>query len=49
MSKSSLSRRDVLKLGSYGLMGLALPDVSTPLSRTDPFASLQGRSSAGMT
>ncbi|MDQ2692238.1 MAG: L,D-transpeptidase [Chloroflexota bacterium] len=42
-SKPILSRRDFLKLGSYGLMGLVLPDISNPFSPPDEFANLQGR------
>jgi lipoprotein-anchoring transpeptidase ErfK/SrfK len=43
MSKAVFSRRDFLKLGSYGLMGIFLPDLSAHLPRQDDFASLQGR------
>lgn len=41
MSKFELSRRDFLKLGSYGLMGIALPDL--PLLAQDEFINIQGR------
>ncbi len=41
MSKPELSRRDFLKISSYGLMGMFLPSVNTPLQ--DDFANLQGR------
>jgi lipoprotein-anchoring transpeptidase ErfK/SrfK len=43
MSKAVFSRRDFLKLSSYGLMGIILPDLSSHLSQQDDFASLQGR------
>ena len=43
MSKPIISRRDFLKLGSYGLMGLVLPDITEPFTQTDEFAHLQGR------
>jgi lipoprotein-anchoring transpeptidase ErfK/SrfK len=41
MSKSELSRRDFLKLGGYGLMGMALPNLSS--FAPDDFSNLQGR------
>lgn len=43
MSKSIISRRDFLKIGSFGLMGLILPDVSAHFSQFDEFDNLQGR------
>jgi lipoprotein-anchoring transpeptidase ErfK/SrfK len=43
MSKQVLSRRDFLKLSSYGLMGTFLPDLASYLPQTDDFANLQGR------
>lgn len=43
MSKPDLSRRDFLKLGSYGLMGMLLPNISLTDPRQDDFANLQGR------
>jgi hypothetical protein len=40
---NALSRRDFLKLASYGVLGLALPDFS-PKSLVQPFdTDLQGR------
>jgi L,D-transpeptidase catalytic domain len=41
MSKSTITRRDFLKLGGYGLMGLTLPDLAHFAS--DEFSNLQGR------
>jgi lipoprotein-anchoring transpeptidase ErfK/SrfK len=41
MSRSELSRRDFLKLGGYGLMGMALPNLISFAS--DDFTNLQGR------
>jgi L,D-transpeptidase catalytic domain len=41
MRKPIVSRRDFLKLSSYGLLGLFLPELSNPLQ--DEFANLQGR------
>jgi L,D-transpeptidase catalytic domain len=43
MSKPLLSRRDFLKLSSYGLMGIFLPDLSSRFPYEDSFANLQGR------
>lgn len=43
MSKSSFSRRDFLKLTSYGLLGLFLPNLSSNLPNIDEFDNLQGR------
>src|SRR6185369_9684301 len=43
MSTSEFSRRDFLKLSSYGLMGMILPDTSWTLPALDDFANLQGR------
>jgi lipoprotein-anchoring transpeptidase ErfK/SrfK len=43
MSKAVFSRRDFLKLSSYGLMGIFLPDLSSHLPPQDEFANLQGR------
>src|SRR5574342_1230777 len=43
MSKFVLSRRDFLKLGGYGLMGMLLPNLSLPLPDQDDFDNLQGR------
>ena len=42
MSKSNLSRRDFLKLSSYGLLGMVLPGTSLSLQQGD-FTNLQGR------
>jgi len=41
MSRLDLSRRDFLKLGGYGLMGMLLPGIFPGLQ--DDFANLQGR------
>jgi len=43
MSKSSFSRRDFLKLTSYGLLGLFLPNLSLNSPQADEFDNLQGR------
>jgi lipoprotein-anchoring transpeptidase ErfK/SrfK len=43
MSKPELSRRDLLKLGGYGLLGVLLPDLSFFQPPQDDFANLQGR------
>jgi lipoprotein-anchoring transpeptidase ErfK/SrfK len=43
MSKAVFSRRDFLKLSSYGLMGIFLPDLSSHWPQQADFASLQGR------
>jgi len=43
MSKIIFSRRDFLKLSSYSLMGIFLPDLSSYLPREDDFENLQGR------
>ena len=43
MSKAQLSRRDFLKLGSYGLMGMFLPGFSLDIPRQDEFSNLQAR------
>ncbi|HEX5839278.1 MAG TPA: L,D-transpeptidase [Anaerolineales bacterium] len=43
MSKPVFSRRDFLKLSSYGLMGIFLPGLSIPSQEGDEFANLQGR------
>jgi len=43
MSRSNFSRRDFLKLSSYGLMGMLLPNISLNLPTQDGFANLQGR------
>jgi lipoprotein-anchoring transpeptidase ErfK/SrfK len=43
MSKANLSRRDFLKLSSYGLMGIVLPEFSPVLPQQDDFANLQAR------
>lgn len=43
MSKTHFSRRDFLKLTSYSLMGVFLPDFSSYLPQQDDFANLQGR------
>lgn len=41
MSRPDLSRRDFLKLGGYGLMGMLLPNISH--TQQDDFSNLQGR------
>jgi lipoprotein-anchoring transpeptidase ErfK/SrfK len=41
MRTPGLSRRDFLKLSGYGLMGMALPQISLP--QQDEFTNLQGR------
>lgn len=43
MNEPIFSRRDFLKLSSYGLMGIFLPDLSTSILPQDEFANLQGR------
>jgi lipoprotein-anchoring transpeptidase ErfK/SrfK len=43
MSKPILSRRDFLKLSSYSLMGIFLPELSSYLPEQDEFANLQAR------
>jgi hypothetical protein len=43
MSKTHFSRRDFLKVSSYGLLGIFLPDFSSYLPQQDDFANLQGR------
>jgi lipoprotein-anchoring transpeptidase ErfK/SrfK len=43
MSKSSLSRRDFLKLSSYSLMGIVLPELGPLLPQQDDFVNLQAR------
>lgn len=43
MSKPIVSRRDFLKLSSYSLTGLFLPDLSTYAPPRDEFTNLQGR------
>jgi len=43
MSKAILSRRDFLKLSSYGLMGIFLPELSPLFPQQDDFANLQAR------
>ncbi|PWB70640.1 MAG: hypothetical protein C3F07_16415 [Anaerolineales bacterium] len=43
MSRSRFSRRDFLKLGGYGLMGMILPDLSLNLPQQDDFDNLRGR------
>jgi lipoprotein-anchoring transpeptidase ErfK/SrfK len=43
MSKVNLSRRDFLKLSSYGLMGMYLPDLASYLPAQDDFENLQAR------
>ena len=43
MSKAVFSRRDFLKLSSYGLMGIFLPDLLSHWPQQDDFATLQGR------
>lgn len=43
MSKSVLSRRDFLKLGGYGLMGMVLPGSKLSLPKQDDFDNLQVR------
>ena len=43
MSQAVLSRRDFLKLGGYGLMGMILKDLSASFPQQDNFTNLQGR------
>jgi lipoprotein-anchoring transpeptidase ErfK/SrfK len=43
MSKPVLSRRDFLKLSSYGLMRIFLPELSAHVPPKDDFANLQAR------
>ena len=43
MSQAVLSRRDFLKLGGYGLMGICLKDLPSYFPQPDDFANLQGR------
>jgi len=43
MSKAFLSRRDFLKLGGCGLMGIILPDLASHMPPQDEFANLQAR------
>ena len=43
MSKAIFSRRDFLKVSSYGLLGALLPDFSAGFLLQDEFANLQGR------
>src|SRR5215216_584295 len=43
MSKATLSRRDFLKLGSYSLMGIILPEFSFDIPRQNEFKNLQAR------
>ena len=43
MSQPIFSRRDFLKLSSYGLMGIFLPDLTSEFLKQDEFANLQGR------
>jgi lipoprotein-anchoring transpeptidase ErfK/SrfK len=43
MSKTILSRRDFLKLSSYSLMGIMLPELSFDIPRQDEFKDLQAR------
>src|SRR5574338_1187176 len=43
MSKPLLSRRDFLKLSTYGLMGIFLPELSFNFPRQDEFTNLQAR------
>jgi lipoprotein-anchoring transpeptidase ErfK/SrfK len=39
----NLSRRDFLKLGGYGMLGVLLPDLPFVFNEQDEFANLQGR------
>lgn len=43
MSKAVLSRRDFLKLSSYGLMGMLCPKLPMKFLQQDDFDNLQGR------
>jgi lipoprotein-anchoring transpeptidase ErfK/SrfK len=43
MSKAILSRRDFLKLSTYGLMGIYLPELAPLFPQGDDFANLQAR------
>jgi lipoprotein-anchoring transpeptidase ErfK/SrfK len=43
MNKAIFSRRDFLKLSSYSLMGLFLPELFSSLPAQDEFANLQAR------
>jgi lipoprotein-anchoring transpeptidase ErfK/SrfK len=43
MSKAVFSRRDFLKLSSYGLMGIFLPELASYIPQPDDFNNLQGR------
>jgi lipoprotein-anchoring transpeptidase ErfK/SrfK len=43
MSRSSFTRRDFLKLSTYGLMGMYLADLPSYLSQEDGFENLQAR------
>ena len=43
MGKPIVSRRDFLKLSSYGLMGMFLPDLATEFLEQAEFTNLQGR------
>ena len=43
MSRLDLSRRDFLKLGGYGLIGMILPGASLTHLQPDDFSNLQGR------
>ena len=43
MSKAILSRRDFLKLSSYSLTGIFLPDLAALLPHQDDFVNLQAR------
>lgn len=43
MQQVKFSRRDFLKLTSYGLLGIFLPNLSSNLPQADEFDNLQGR------
>src|SRR5215208_5407490 len=43
MSKAVLSRRDFLRLSSYGLMGILFPKLPAQFLQQDDFDNLQGR------
>jgi lipoprotein-anchoring transpeptidase ErfK/SrfK len=43
MSRAILSRRDFLKLGGYGLMGIFLQNLPSYFPQQDDFVNLQGR------
>ena len=43
MSKAVASRRDFLKVSSYGLMGMLCPNLPMKFLQQDDFDNLQGR------